>query len=83
VRGLLGSNRESIKHLATATGISLSTLNRRLLGKSSFTIDELFAISNHFSVPVNKIAASLPVFSSPTSTPTDLSDPALAGDKEA
>jgi transcriptional regulator with XRE-family HTH domain len=52
VRALLGRNRESIKELADSTSIPLSTLNRRLLGKSAFTIDELDRIAKHFGVEV-------------------------------
>jgi len=50
IRGLLGSNRESIETLSRSTGISLSTLKRRLLNKAPFTLDEITAIAKHFGI---------------------------------
>lgn len=52
VRALLGRNRQSIQDLAVAVDIPLSTLNRRLLGKAAFTVDELDVIAKHFGVPL-------------------------------
>jgi plasmid maintenance system antidote protein VapI len=57
-RGLLGIRRESIEKLSAATGISLSTLKRRLLGKSKFTLDEVSKLSEHFGVSVQFIVSS-------------------------
>ena len=50
VRALLGRNRQSINDLSVATGISLSTLNRRLSGERPFTLDDLDKIAIHFDV---------------------------------
>lgn len=55
VRALLGRNRQSIQDLSAAVGIPLSTLNRRLLGKSAFTIDELDVIATHFAVSLDTL----------------------------
>jgi len=52
IRALLGRNRQAIKELSHCTGISLSTLNARLLGKRGFTIDELDSIALFFGVPL-------------------------------
>lgn len=52
IRILLASRRISIADLAEGTGISLSTLKRRLLGATPFTIDELGLIANFFTVEV-------------------------------
>lgn len=50
IRALLGAWRESIEALATATQIPVSTLKRRLLNKSPFTLEEIELIANHFTV---------------------------------
>lgn len=55
VRALLGRSRQSIPDLAAGTGISLSTLNRRLLGQAPFTMDELDSIAHHFNVPARDL----------------------------
>lgn len=55
IRGLLGANRESIASLSKNTDIPLSTLKRHLLGKSKFTIDEIYRISQHFDVPLPQV----------------------------
>jgi len=55
VRALLGRNRQSIQELSSGTGIPLSTLNRRLLGKAAFTIDELDTIARYFAVPLSAL----------------------------
>ncbi|MFI8593748.1 helix-turn-helix domain-containing protein [Microbacterium sp. NPDC078428] len=52
IRSILADRRESIEALADGTGITLSTLKRRLLLASPFTIDELGLIANHFEVPI-------------------------------
>ena len=50
VRALLGARRESIEVLSTATSIPLSTIKRRLCGKSPFTLEEIEQIAKHFNV---------------------------------
>ncbi|GAB3292824.1 helix-turn-helix domain-containing protein [Pseudoclavibacter terrae] len=55
VRALLAEKRESIESLAEATGIAHSTLKRRLLTISPFTIDELSVIAEHFGVRVHDL----------------------------
>ncbi|MFC7431020.1 MULTISPECIES: helix-turn-helix domain-containing protein [unclassified Agrococcus] len=52
IRSILADRGESIEALAEATGLALSTLKRRLLGVSSFSIDELTLIAEHFGVPI-------------------------------
>ncbi|PIO50427.1 hypothetical protein BV502_08770 [Leucobacter sp. OAMLP11] len=52
VRALLVDRTETQERLADSIGISLSTLKRRMLCASPFTIDELFAIARHFDVPL-------------------------------
>lgn len=52
VRALLNDRVETQERLADSIGISLSTLKRRMLCTSPFTIDELFAIARHFDVPL-------------------------------
>ena len=52
VRALLHDRSETQERLADSIGISLSTLKRRMLCASPFTIDELFAIARHFDVPL-------------------------------
>jgi hypothetical protein len=52
IRSILADRRESIEALSDETGIALSTLKRRLLLASPFTIDELGLIANHFNVPI-------------------------------
>ncbi|GAA1776856.1 helix-turn-helix domain-containing protein [Leucobacter iarius] len=52
VRALLHDRAETQERLADSIGISLSTLKRRMLCASPFTIDELFAIARHFDVPL-------------------------------
>ncbi|QIK63798.1 helix-turn-helix transcriptional regulator [Leucobacter viscericola] len=58
VRALLHDRRESQEQLAEATGISLSTLKRRMLNISPFTINELFAIARHFGVGIEDVLSS-------------------------
>jgi len=55
VRAHLGRTRQTVKDLADATGIPISTLNRRLLVLSAFTIDELDAIARHFGVEITDL----------------------------
>ena len=52
VRSILADRRESVETLSESTGISLSTLKRRLLLATPFTIDELGLIAQHFEVPL-------------------------------
>ncbi|MFQ9133812.1 MAG: helix-turn-helix domain-containing protein [Bifidobacterium longum] len=55
IRALLGSRRESIEALAGATKIPLSTLKRRLLNKSPFTLEEIEQIAKHFAVAASDL----------------------------
>lgn len=55
IRAILGARRETIKELSVGSGIAHSTLNRRLLGASKFTIDELVAVSAHLGVSVSTL----------------------------
>lgn len=63
VRALLGARRESIEVLSTATSIPpLSTIKRRLCGKSPFTLEEIEQIAKHFNVAASKLLS--PIFMS-------------------
>nr|DAP50817.1 MAG TPA: SOS-response transcriptional repressor [Caudoviricetes sp.] len=55
IRALLGARRESIEALAGATKIPLSTLKRRLLNKSPFTLEEIEQIAKHFAVAASDL----------------------------
>ncbi len=55
IRALQAGERESIEILAETTGIAHSTLKRRLLGISPFTIDELGLIATHYGVEVSDL----------------------------
>lgn len=48
----MARRRVSIRDLATATGITKTTLARRLNGEYSFTITQLCAIARHLDVPL-------------------------------
>ncbi|MCB8043682.1 helix-turn-helix transcriptional regulator [Microbacterium oxydans] len=52
IRSILADRRESVESLAENTGISLSTLKRRLLLSHPFTIDELGLIASYFEVSI-------------------------------
>lgn len=58
IRLHLADRGEAIETLSNVTGISHSTLKRRLNGLSSFTIDELDVIARHFSVTVSDLLIS-------------------------
>ena len=49
------ARRESIEALAGATKIPLSTLKRRLLNKSPFTLEEIEQIAKHFAVAASDL----------------------------
>lgn len=55
IRALLGVNRESIEKLSRDTGISSSTIKRRLDNKQPFTLDEIEKISKHFQLKPSDI----------------------------
>jgi len=55
IKALLAVRGETIESLSECTAIPHSTLKRRLRGMSSFTIDELSAISLHFGVPASEL----------------------------
>ncbi|PPI08214.1 helix-turn-helix transcriptional regulator [Rathayibacter sp. AY1B8] len=58
IRVLLAERGESIEALSDGTGISNSTLKRRLLGATSFTIDELGLVAQYFDVPLTHVVVS-------------------------
>lgn len=55
IRILLADRDLSIEALSDGTGISLSTLKRRLLGATPFTLDEIGLIAEFFSVPLMSV----------------------------
>lgn len=55
IRSLLADRRESIESLAAGTGIALSTLKRRLLGATPFTLDEVGLIATYFGVSIFEV----------------------------
>lgn len=55
IRLILANRRETIEQLAADTGIAHSTLKRRLLGVTPFTIDELHLIARHFNVRLSQV----------------------------
>lgn len=59
VRSILADRRESIESLSEGTGIALSTLKRRLLTATPFTIDELGLIAKHFGMPIVDVITPL------------------------
>lgn len=52
IRSILADRRLSVEALAEGTGLALSTLKRRLLGTTPFTIDELGIIADFFEVSI-------------------------------
>ncbi len=65
VRSLLASRGETITALAASTLIAESTLKRRLLGHSPFTLEEAGFIAKHFDVSISDLLA--PPFEAVTS----------------
>lgn len=57
VRSLLASRGETITGLSAATLIAESTLKRRLLGHSPFTLEEAGYIAQHFDVTIADLLA--------------------------
>lgn len=55
VRSLLATRGETITGLSTATLIAESTLKRRLLGHSPFTLEETGYIAQHFGVTISDL----------------------------
>lgn len=45
----------SQRWLSSQTSIPLATLNRRMLGRTSFTLEELFDVANALNVTVNDL----------------------------
>lgn len=64
VRALLASRGETITNLSKATFIAESTLKRRLLGHSSFTLEEAGYIAKHFDVGISDLLS--PPYEAPT-----------------
>lgn len=52
IRSILADQRVSVEALAEGTGIALSTIKRRLLGTSPFSIDELGLIAAFLGVSI-------------------------------
>jgi transcriptional regulator with XRE-family HTH domain len=52
VRGIAAENRVSQQTIADALGVSRVLISNRLTAKTTFTADELIALSKFFSVPV-------------------------------
>lgn len=55
VRSLLASRGETITALSAATLIAESTLKRRLLGHSPYTLEETGYIAQHFGVSISDL----------------------------
>ncbi|MBS0231743.1 MAG: helix-turn-helix transcriptional regulator [Proteobacteria bacterium] len=51
IRALLADRNDSIERLAEGSGISLSTLKRRLIG-GAFTLDEIAQIADYFGISI-------------------------------
>lgn len=51
VRAAIEEAKTNTFQVATATGIARSTLERRLLGVTPFTVRELKAIADHLGIP--------------------------------
>ncbi len=58
VRAAMGNSGMSQVALSEATGISRTTLSRRLNGQIPFTMDELAAIANHLGVRASDLLAA-------------------------
>lgn len=59
-RVLLADKRKSIEWLSETTGISLSTIKRRLLGSHPFTVDEVGLVATAFDVPITVLLQDMP-----------------------
>lgn len=55
IRIILADRRLSIEALSDGTGISLSTLKRRLLGATPFTLDEIGLIAEYFGISIMSV----------------------------
>lgn len=55
IRSILADRRISVELCSESTGIALSTLKRRLLGTSPFSIDELGNIANYLQVSIVEV----------------------------
>lgn len=59
IRVILADRRQTIESLSVGSGISLSTLKRRLYGESPFTIDEMVMIADFWAVSLTEIMTPL------------------------
>lgn len=55
VRSLMGRHRVSGNRLAVMTGLTQSSMSRRLAGTYPFTVDELEVIADAFGVPITSL----------------------------
>ncbi len=55
VRALMGRHRVSANRLAVMTGLTQSSMSRRLSGRYPFTVDELEVIAEAFGVPITAL----------------------------
>ena len=53
----LNTQGHSQRWLANQTSIPLATLNRRMLGRTSFTLEELFEVAHALNVTVGELLA--------------------------
>ena len=56
IRGKMAENRVSQRELAFKMGISLQSLNRKLLGKRGFTVEEASNMCNSLKIPMQERA---------------------------
>lgn len=73
VAALMGRHRMSQTQLAEAIGATQSYVSRRLAYVKPFDVDDLYAIAEHFDVPVSDLVA-------PATLPTDARSDSSAGD---
>jgi transcriptional regulator with XRE-family HTH domain len=55
VRSLMGRHKVSGNRLAVMTGMTQSSMSRRLAGTYPFTVDELEVIADAFGVPITSL----------------------------
>src|SRR4029077_11575110 len=55
VRALMGRHQVSGNRLAVMTGMTQSSMSRRLAGLYPFTVDELEVIADAFGVPITSL----------------------------
>lgn len=55
VRARIGRLHLTQTYVAKRTGMTTSTLSRRLTGESEFTVTELYRLAEVFGIPVSKL----------------------------